>query len=54
MACVSGMPSSTPKVEPTATSSSALQNSSPASGMPVVNMWWAHTIKDRNAMDEVA
>ena len=31
-----------------------IKNSSPASGMPTVNMWCAHTMKDRNAMEAVA
>ena len=31
-----------------------MKNSWPVSGMPVVYMWWAHTMKDRMAMDAVA
>jgi len=31
-----------------------MKNNSPASGIPVVNMWCAHTINDRNAIDAVA
>ena len=31
-----------------------MKNSWPVTGMPVVNMWCAHTMKDRMAMDEVA
>ncbi|CKS85425.1 Uncharacterised protein [Mycobacterium tuberculosis] len=31
-----------------------MKNSWPVSGMPVVNMWCAHTMNDRMAIDEVA
>ena len=31
-----------------------MKNSWPVTGMPVVNMWWAHTMNDRMAIDEVA
>ena len=31
-----------------------MKNSCPAAGMPTVNMWCAHTMKDRIAMEEVA
>jgi hypothetical protein len=31
-----------------------MKNNSPAKGIPVVNIWCAHTIKDKNAIDEVA
>ena len=31
-----------------------MKNSSPASGMPTVNMWCAQTMNDRKAMDAVA
>ena len=31
-----------------------MKNSSPVNGIPTVNMWWAHTMKDRNAMEAVA
>ncbi len=31
-----------------------MKNSWPASGMPTVNMWWAQTMNDRNAMLAVA
>ncbi len=31
-----------------------IKNSSPATGMPTVYMWCAHTINDRKAMDAVA
>ena len=31
-----------------------MKNSWPASGMPTVNMWCAHTMNDRNAIDAVA
>ena len=32
----------------------SMKNSCAASGMPTVNMWWAHTMNDRNAIDAVA
>ncbi len=32
----------------------SMKNSSPASGMPTVNMWCAHTMKDRKAIEAVA
>ena len=32
----------------------SMKNSCAASGMPTVNMWCAHTMKDRNAIDAVA
>ena len=31
-----------------------IKNNSPAKGIPVVNMWWAHTMKDKNAIEDVA
>ena len=31
-----------------------MKNSSPASGMPTVNMWCAQTMNDRKAMETVA
>ena len=31
-----------------------MKYSSPPSGMPTVNMWCAHTMNDRNAIDAVA
>jgi hypothetical protein len=31
-----------------------MKNSSPASGMPTVNMWCAQTMNDRKAMEAVA
>ena len=31
-----------------------MKNNSPANGIPVVNMWCAQTMKDRNAIDAVA
>ncbi|MNU90083.1 hypothetical protein D3C71_799390 [compost metagenome] len=31
-----------------------MKKSWPVTGMPVVNMWWAHTMNDRMAMDDVA
>ena len=31
-----------------------MKNSCPVTGMPVVNMWWAQTMKERMAIDEVA
>ncbi|MNE81924.1 hypothetical protein D3C80_1786080 [compost metagenome] len=31
-----------------------MKNSSPVSGMPTVNMWWAQTMNDRKAMAPVA
>ena len=31
-----------------------MKNSSPPSGMPTVNMWWAHTMKLRKAIEAVA
>ncbi|MNT97988.1 hypothetical protein D3C72_2404560 [compost metagenome] len=31
-----------------------MKNSWPVTGMPVVNMWCAQTMKDRMAMDAVA
>ena len=31
-----------------------MKNNSPFSGRPTVNMWWAHTKKDRIAIDAVA
>ena len=31
-----------------------MKNIWPASGMPVVNMWCAHTMNDRNAIEAVA
>jgi hypothetical protein len=31
-----------------------MKKSWPAAGMPTVNMWWPHTMKDRIAMDAVA
>ena len=31
-----------------------MKNSWPVTGMPVVNMWWAQTMKDRIAIDAVA
>src|SRR6185312_551724 len=31
-----------------------MKNSWPVSGMPVVNMWCAHTMNDRMAIDDVA
>ncbi len=31
-----------------------MKNSSPASGMPTVNMWCAQTMNDRKAIDAVA
>ena len=31
-----------------------MKNSSPASGMPTVNMWCAQTMNDRNAIEAVA
>ena len=31
-----------------------MKNNWPVTGMPVVNMWCAHTMKDRIAIDEVA
>ena len=27
-----------------------MKNNSPNTGMPVVNMWWPQTMKDRNAI----
>ena len=32
----------------------SMKNNWPASGMPTVNMWCAHTMNDRNAMEPVA
>ncbi len=32
----------------------SVKNSCPASGMPTVNMWCAHTMNDRNAIAAVA
>src|SRR6185437_2161446 len=32
----------------------SMKNSSAARGMPTVNMWCAHTIKERNAIEAVA
>ena len=32
----------------------SVKNSCPASGMPTVNMWCAHTMNDRKAMAAVA
>ena len=32
----------------------SMKNISPTSGMPVVNMWCAHTMNERNAIDAVA
>ena len=32
----------------------SMKKSWPASGMPTVNMWCAHTMNDRNAMDAMA
>ena len=31
-----------------------MKNNCPVAGIPVVNMWWAHTMNDRIAIDEVA
>ena len=31
-----------------------MKNSWPVTGMPVVYMWWAHTMNDRMAIDDVA
>ena len=31
-----------------------IKKSSPASGIPVVNIWCAHTMNDKKAMDAVA
>ena len=31
-----------------------MKNSCPTAGMPVVNMWCAHTVKERIAIDAVA
>ncbi|MCY1464745.1 hypothetical protein D9M71_828110 [compost metagenome] len=31
-----------------------MKNSWPVTGMPVVNMWWAHTMNDRKAIEAVA
>ncbi|MCY1267564.1 hypothetical protein D9M70_160030 [compost metagenome] len=31
-----------------------MKNSWPVTGMPVVNMWWAHTMNDRMAIEAVA
>ncbi len=31
-----------------------MKNRLPAAGMPTVNMWWPHTMKDRIAIDAVA
>ena len=31
-----------------------MKNRSPASGMPTVNMWCAHTMNDRKAMEATA
>ena len=31
-----------------------MKNSCPVTGMPVVYMWWAQTMKDRMAIDAVA
>ena len=31
-----------------------MKNSSPASGIPTVNMWWAQTTKDSNAIEAIA
>ena len=31
-----------------------MKKSSPARGIPTVNMWWAHTMNDRNAIEAVA
>ena len=31
-----------------------MKNNSPASGIPTVNMWCAHTINERNAMAAAA
>jgi len=31
-----------------------MKNSWPAAGMPVANMWWAHTANDRIAIEAVA
>ena len=31
-----------------------MKNSWPAAGMPVVNMWWAQTMKDSTAMEPTA
>ena len=31
-----------------------MKNNWPVTGMPVVNMWWAHTMNDRIAIEDVA
>ena len=31
-----------------------IKNSSPVNGIPTVNIWWAQTKNDRNAIDAVA
>ena len=31
-----------------------MKNSSPPVGMPTVNMWWPHTMNDRNAIEAIA
>ena len=31
-----------------------IKNSSPATGIPTVNIWCAHTMNDRNAIEAVA
>ena len=31
-----------------------MKNNWPVTGMPVANMWWAHTMKDRMAIEAVA
>ncbi len=31
-----------------------MKKSSPPSGMPTVNMWCAHTMNERNAIDAIA
>ena len=31
-----------------------IKNNSPAIGIPTVNIWWAHTTKDKSAIDAIA